>query len=390
MGTLGEFKEGLTQTKYTGVPLNADFCVPVVKMYPSTVMLNRFVTSNPFIYSICTCFIFIFTSAVFLIYDSKVERRQKVVLTSAERTNAVVTSLFPSQVRDQILNDTNKQYDDIRDDVNKDFFGIKDVWNRRNASSDDMGSNETLSRPIADLYPETTVLFADIKGFTFWSASHTPIEVFTLLESLYNEFDTCARTRRVFKVETIGDCYVAVVGLPDPRKNHAVVMVRFADDILQKTDYVLRSLVSSLGDKTLDLTLRIGLNSGPTTAGVLRGEKSRFQLFGDTVNTAARMESNSMAGCIHCSQSTADLLVIADKEHWLIKRDEPVEAKGKGTMQTYWVQPSSDMPPSLSSSNTKGENDDTVDGKAGIENHLVLDDIDDISIGSEHDTLHSA
>jgi class 3 adenylate cyclase len=349
-------------------------------------MINRFVTCDPIIYSIGACLIFVFTSVVFIIYDSKVERRQKVVLGSAERTNAVVSSLFPSQVRDQILNDANKSKV-VAEDEHKHFFRRKDTWDhQKDTTSDTNNTDTTVSQPIADLYPETTVLFADIKGFTFWSASHTPIEVFTLLETLYNEFDKCARSHRVFKVETIGDCYVAVVGLPEPRKNHAVVMVRFAEDMLDKIKLVLPDLATTLGDKTLDLALRIGLNSGPTTAGVLRGEKSRFQLFGDTVNTAARMESNGMANRIHCSQSTADQLTVAGKDQWLVKREDLVEAKGKGAMQTYWVKPHGYVS-SGSALSTKQEDKVSSDGKAYV--GMIFDAIDELPVGSIHGSNNS-
>lgn len=91
---------------------------------------------------------------------------------------------------------------------------------------------------------------------------------------------------------------------------------------------VVRDLEVALGPGTGDLELRFGLNSGPCTAGVLRGDKSRFQLFGDTVNTAARMESNGIRNKIHVSQTTADLLVAAGKKHWVTKRLELIEAKG--------------------------------------------------------------
>jgi class 3 adenylate cyclase len=88
--------------------------------------------------------------------------------------------------------------------------------------------------------------------------------------------------------------------------------------------------------------MRVGLHSGATTAGVLRGAKGRFQLFGDTVNTAARMESNGVRGRIHVSQATADALIIKGKSDWLINREDKVVAKGKGEMQTYFIAAKSD------------------------------------------------
>jgi len=140
-------------------------------------------------------------------------------------------------------------------------------------------------------------------------------------------------------LQTIGDSYVAVVGLPDERVDHAVVMVRFARDCLDSMTMVCNSLIVELGPDTADLALRVGLHSGAVTAGVLRGQKARFQLFGDTVNTAARMESNGRRGRIQASQATVDALEAHGKGHWAAKREDLVEAKGKGKMQTYWVSP---------------------------------------------------
>ena len=93
-----------------------------------------------------------------------------------------------------------------------------------------------------------------------------------------------------------------------------------------------------LGDDTAELQLRVGLHSGPVTGGVLRGKKARFQLFGDTVNTASRTESTGMGGRIHITDATANELISKGKAHWLKGRQEKVIAKGKGEMQTYWLE----------------------------------------------------
>lgn len=132
---------------------------------------------------------------------------------------------------------------------------------------------------------------------------------------------------------------MAVTGLPQPQEKHAIIMCRFARDCISKMHEILPSLCERLGQDTADLSMRFGLHSGPVTAGVLRGEKARFQLFGDTVNTAARMESNGERGKIHVSQETADLIVAAGKTSWITKRPDKITAKGKGELQTYWVNP---------------------------------------------------
>jgi class 3 adenylate cyclase len=123
---------------------------------------------------------------------------------------------------------------------------------------------------------------------------------------------------------------VAVTGLPDVQKDHAVRMIRFARDCMFKISQVTYSLVDELGTDTQNLQMRIGIHSGPTTAGVLRGTKGRFQLFGDTVNTASRMESTGMPGRIQISQATADELIKRGKASWFAPRQDMVAVKGKG------------------------------------------------------------
>jgi hypothetical protein len=128
-----------------------------------------------------------------------------------------------------------------------------------------------------------------------------------------------------------------VCGLPDKRADHAVVMAKFAQDCLNTMSTKTKELEIELGPDTTELGLRVGLHSGPVVAGVLRGEMSRFQLFGDTMNTASRMESTGVSNRIQVSQETADLLCAAQRVSWLTPRDTKVDVKGKGDLQTYFL-----------------------------------------------------
>jgi len=324
---------------YTGAPIDDDLCPFFLYVYPSTDRYTAQITDEPMFGALCSVGIFAFTSMVFLIYDCLVERRQKKVMHTARASNAVVSELYPSVVRDRMFPVVKDQASSRDLNQCKCNPPLNESSLREREKRESKTSSLALSIPIADLFPDTTVMFADIAGFTAWSSTRDPTQVFTLLETLYRGFDKIAAERRVFKVETIGDSYVAVVGLPDSRKDHAVVMSKFARDCREKATQLLQDLEITLGPETAELQIRFGLNSGPVTAGVLRGEKSRFQLFGDTVNTAARMESLGENGRIQVSQATADLLDFAGKGHWVTPRDHPVQVKGKGLIQTFWVEP---------------------------------------------------
>eukprot|EP00934_Nitzschia_sp_Nitz4_P001584 Nitzschia sp. Nitz4//scaffold59_size112058//30038//33704//NITZ4_004104-RA/size112058-snap-gene-0.61-mRNA-1//-1//CDS//3329555108//1584//frame0 len=328
-----------TSSWYTGLPLNGEECQHTIRIYPSETFEELYVTNQPFLYAICTVAIFMFTGLVFFAYDYLVEKRQKEVAVTALKNAAIVSSLFPSNVRSRLFEengDTNE--DDVMASQKK---RLKRYMSGNVDTPDDSDTQEKKKdQPIADLFPEATVMFGDIAGFTAWSSTREPSQVFTLLENLYGEFDRLASKRGVFKVETIGDCYVAVAGLPDPKKDHAIVMSKFARDCSTHMITLLAKLSVQLGPDTEDLSMRFGLNSGPVTAGVLRGQKSRFQLFGDTVNTASRMESLGKRNHIHVSQSTADELIRYGKSRWVRTRQDKVEVKGKGVLPTYWVYPS--------------------------------------------------
>ncbi|CAB9526134.1 Receptor-type guanylate cyclase gcy [Seminavis robusta] len=343
-------------TVYNGVPLNTTYCPWQLNVYATEEMESVYVTNQPIYYMLTVMGVFIWTCAIFLVYDWLVERRQKKVMKAAKRSDAIVSQLFPNGFRDALYNaDQELDSQDFSPKQAKESAPTPSTSSPGNGKGADGAFHADIletfkqsvgvdhhgetNQPMARLYPSCTVFFADIAGFTAWSSARSPVQVFELLETLYGAFDKMARRRRVFKIETIGDCYVAVTGLPQPQPNHVLLMVKFARDILEKLPPILKKLAITLGPDTKNLAMRVGLHSGPVTAGVLRGEKARFQLFGDTVNTAARMESNGKKECIHCSQETADILYEKGKGHWVHPRDERIVAKGKGELQTYWILP---------------------------------------------------
>ena len=177
---------------------------------------------------------------------------------------------------------------------------------------------------IAEAYPETTVLFADLVGFTPWARRTDPANVVTFLDGLFTQFDQLVADSGVEKIKTVGDEYMAVAGAPEPRADHAVAAIGLARRMLQATAEASASVDAPL-------ELRIGLASGPVVGGVIGQRRILFDLWGDTVNTASRMQSSGVPGRIHVAQSTRSLL----GDGYPFEQREPVEIKGLGRMTTY-------------------------------------------------------
>ncbi|XP_061165071.1 atrial natriuretic peptide receptor 1-like [Saccostrea echinata] len=183
----------------------------------------------------------------------------------------------------------------------------------------------------AEAYQCVTIYFSDIVGFTSISAESTPMQVVDLLNDLYTCFDTVIENFDVYKVETIGDAYMVASGLPLRNGNeHVTEIAKMSVAILNNVkEFRIRHLPD------ISLQARIGIHSGPVCAGVVGKQMPRYCLFGDTVNTASRMESNGEAMKIHVSLATRNLLVSHDS-FLLIERGS-IAIKGKGKMTTYWL-----------------------------------------------------
>lgn len=179
-------------------------------------------------------------------------------------------------------------------------------------------------RIIADACSETTILFADIVGFTNLSTRVSAGELVSLLSDLFSEFDELARQYGVEKIKTIGDAYMAVAGLPESRPDHALAAMHVAERMLQ----VCQQRKDKNGNA---LQLRIGINSGPVIAGVIGTHKFAYDLWGDTVNTASRMESHGRPGRIQVTEATYALL----RDQYEFESCGEQQIKGKGVMATY-------------------------------------------------------
>uniref|UniRef100_A0A915DTZ4 Guanylate cyclase n=1 Tax=Ditylenchus dipsaci TaxID=166011 RepID=A0A915DTZ4_9BILA len=183
----------------------------------------------------------------------------------------------------------------------------------------------------AESYNSVTIYFSDIVGFTALSSVSTPMEVVTLLNDLYLAFDGVVDNFKVYKVETIGDAYMVVSGLPERHSEHASQIAQMSIALLHKVkSFVIRHRPGE------QLKLRIGIHSGSVVAGVVGSKMPRYCLFGDTVNTSSRMESNGLPLKIHVSGDTRDILA-TDPDFHLDLRGE-VEMKGKGKQTTYWLK----------------------------------------------------
>mmetsp|Transcript_32070 Transcript_32070/g.47359 ORF Transcript_32070/g.47359 Transcript_32070/m.47359 type:complete len:1480 (+) Transcript_32070:183-4622(+) len=326
----------------------------VLHIYPSQMFKDSYITNQPMIYSLAVSMVFLVTVIAFLIYDVLVEKRQKKLLTNAEQSGKIIYSLFPAMVRDRLFKQSTSPLgiaeNGAEEEKNEEERGVRGFLRNpkgllfgsaTHSDSSTAPVSIQASVPIADLYHDCTVLFADIAGFTAWSSEREPYQVFQLLELVFCEFDLQAKQHGVFKVETIGDCYVCVTGLPNATADHAVIMAQFSQVCMGIFSDLVKELELQLGPGTADLGLRVGLHSGPVTAGVLRGEKARFQLFGDTMNTASRMESTSIRNMIQITSETAECLKERGKGGDYIARDGLIKAKGKGYMQTFWLRPKS-------------------------------------------------
>jgi adenylate cyclase len=182
------------------------------------------------------------------------------------------------------------------------------------------------SQPIADHFASASILFADVADFTPWSEQLAPADVVGYLDHLFSHFDELAERYGLEKIKTIGDCYMVAAGVPEPRPDHARALALMALDMLE----AMRSndRVAHLGHE-----LRVGINSGPVVAGVIGRKRFLYDLWGDAVNTASRMESHGTPGRIQITRETYELLA----DEFECEPRGPIAVKGKGQIEAWYL-----------------------------------------------------
>jgi len=181
-------------------------------------------------------------------------------------------------------------------------------------------------RTIADHFPGASILFADMVGFTPMTAAMAPVDMLNLLNDVFSFFDSLVDKYGLEKIRTIGDSYMVAAGVPRPRPDHAQALARMA---LEMRTYVLTNPACV----ERQINFRIGINSGPVVAGVIGRKKFIYDLWGDAVNTASRMESHGTPGCIQITRETYELL----KGEFVCEPRGTITVKGKGEMATWYL-----------------------------------------------------
>ena len=183
------------------------------------------------------------------------------------------------------------------------------------------------TQAIADHFESASILFADVVDFTPLAQRLAPAEVVGILDQLFSRFDTLVELHGLEKIKTIGDCYMAAAGVPDPSLDHAHKAALLALDMRE-------AVATSPIAGQPGLELRIGINSGPVVAGVIGTKRFLYDLWGDAVNTASRMESHGTPGEIQITRATYELL----KDEFVCRRRGMILVKGKGEMETWYIE----------------------------------------------------
>ncbi|GEM_PF-1505163 len=263
--------------------------------------------------SIYANFVFMPQSAIAVFSDKPMENEDMVLL---QRFSKVVNLCYTRFLDLQKAEEQTRQIEKV---FNENQRLLHSILPEQIAEQIRQGQQTVVKR-----FEEVSILFADIVGFTILSEKLSPQKVVDILNGLFSKFDDLTDKYQLEKIKTIGDAYMVASGVPEEKEKHALVLFQFAQEMLtgiQRFNQV----------HNLALEIRIGISSGPVVAGVIGKKKFAYDLWGDTVNTAARMEAYGQASCIQLAPTSYELL----KNDFVFEKIPNVAIKGKGTMDVY-------------------------------------------------------
>ncbi|NEO25429.1 MAG: adenylate/guanylate cyclase, partial [Kamptonema sp. SIO4C4] len=190
-----------------------------------------------------------------------------------------------------------------------------------------------VKQSIAEQFNEATILFADIVGFTQLATQIKPIELVDFLNTIFSKFDAMAEAMGVEKIKTVGDAYMLAGGLPVEREDHVSAIANMALAMQDTIQSYSMAIDNNNSQSHLQFQIRMGIHTGPVVAGVIGTSKFTYDLWGDTVNVASRMESTGEPGKIQVTEAVYQVL----KDDYILEARGTVDVKGKGEMNTYWL-----------------------------------------------------
>ena len=320
---LTEVKDG-----FSGNRIDYEHCPFTLSIYPSALTQQDFHSKGPALYTSMVVTLFAITVLILYTYD-KIKRNRH---GGFGKSFAALERIFPQdEVRPSIgkrVMNKLKKYKRKRNGLGK-AASMPHFHAAFSALPHGKGADKIKTDPFSN----ATVMFADITGLEAWGSDKDPEERATLLETVHRTLNVVAKRHGVFQVEMAGDCFVAVTGVQDAEDDHAVKMACFVSDSRKRTNELFKNM------QVKGLSVRFGIHSGHVQAGMYEEDNSRFQLFGETVDTTYQMLTSGKPNKIHVSVETAELLNLAGRSDWITARKDLVLVKGKGEMSTFWIKP---------------------------------------------------
>lgn len=317
---------------FAGAHIDYEHCPFTLHVYPSEETQQDYESYGPMIYIAALGALFLIATAILIVYDKVQSHRHKSDMQSI----IVLERLFPQDGKEGRQTLRKRVINKLRSSKLK----LSNMGARRGIASPHFRATLSalptgfgVEKDASVPFSNATVMFADIGGLDEWSTNRDPEEKETFFETVHRSLNFIAKRHGVFQVEMAGDCFIAVAGVQHSEDDHAVIMAFFASDCRKRMIELFKNM------NLKGLSMRFGIHSGHVQAGLYESDDSRFQIFGDTVDTTYQMLTSGKSNKIHVSVETAELLNLAGKQEWISPRNDLVVVKGKGAMSTFWIKP---------------------------------------------------